>query len=666
VFFLSANATADDVFSLKDADDNVESWTFVASRTGANEVTVGADAAESMANLATAIITDSVYWKAYYDATALASIYANGLIGVYAKTIKAFRCYITQTGGTLAGYVANYSAEIEYKSDPSIVIAIPTSDPAVAYSGFSQAKANLENGELHNVLAEDKIYSWNGDANSGTGEWYTMTEGLMPVATADAGGGTLGKVTADTDSGLDITGIGILVVKVDTSTIDFTAGGSLEVVDGGISADKLNSDVAGAGIVLNGTTNAIEANVDNSTLEVDTDVIRVKDDGITAAKINSDVAGAGLTQNGTTGALEAFVDSTTLEIGLGGIKVKDGGIDTTQLADDAVDKTKIDADVAGTGLQQAVDGSLEVRYDDVTITQDAGVLEVKDGGISNIHLADDAVGSDEIQDDAVTAAHINADVAGSGLVANGTTGALDVNVDGTSLEVATDVLGVKDGGISAAKLNSDVAGAGIILNVTTNAIDVNVDDSTIAIVSDVVGVKDAGIGTDQLAGTSVTAAKLGSDVAGSGLTGGNGSAIDVNAGTAIKIDTDAVAVDFASTKTNDNASAITVGQIVYVKADGDVDLAKADVANLDTFELGVVEDASIAATESGKIVLRRGAIIGGFSGLTPGQHLYVSRATAGAYQQNLTGFVAGEFVYSVGRAISATELLFNPEFMFEY
>jgi hypothetical protein len=448
-----------------------------------------------------------------------------------------------------------------------------------------------------------------------------MSEGAVALATSSSGGGIIGKVTADSDKGLSIT-TGVLSVKNDNSTIGFNISGQLEVKDGGINSAELAVD------------------------------------SVTAEKINADVAGSGLTQNGTTGALEAFVDTTTLELDLAGaIKVKDGGIDTTQLADDAVDKTKIDADVAGTGLQQAVDGSLEVRYDDVTITQDAGILEVKDGGIGNIHLADDAVGSDEIQDDAVTAVHINADVAGSGLTQNETTGALDVNVDGTSLEVATDVLGVKDGGISAAKLNSDVAGAGIVLNVTTNAVDVNVDDSTIAIVSDVVGVKDGGI----------SAAKLNSDVAGAGIAlNGTTNAIDVNTGTAIKIDTDAVAVDFAATKTNDNASAITVGQIVYVKADGDVDLAKADVANLDTFELGVVEDASIDAAASGKIVLRRGAIIGGFSGLTPGQHLYVSRATAGAYQQNLTGFVAGEFVYSVGRAISATELLFNPEFMFEY
>ena len=103
---------------------------------------------------------------------------------------------------------------------------------------------------------------------------------------------------------------------------------------------------------------------------------------------------------------------------------------------------------------------------------------------------------------------------------------------------------------------------------------------------------------------------------------------------------------------------------VVGQADGDVDLAKADVTS-DAFQLGVVEDASIASAASGKIVFRRGAVISGYSGLTPGKLQYVSRATAGAMTESLAGFVAGEFVYSIGRALSATELVFDPQFEYE-
>lgn len=58
--------------------------------------------------------------------------------------------------------------------------------------------------------------------------------------------------------------------------------------------------------------------------------------------------------------------------------------------------------------------------------------------------------------------------------------------------------------------------------------DVNVDNVGVEVNSDTLRLKDLGVVTAKLAATSITAAKLGSDVAGSGLGGGNGAAIDVN------------------------------------------------------------------------------------------------------------------------------------------
>ena len=175
----------------------------------------------------------------------------------------------------------------------------------------------------------------------------------------------------------------------------------------------------------------------------------------------------------------------------------------------------------------------------------------------------------------------------------------------------------------------------------------------------------------QIKAASVTSAMLAGSIADSKLstiTTANkvsGSAVQLKSGGGLKDDSGLAQQD-AISKTNDNAGAITIRQIVYVKADGDVDLAKADVATLDQFELGIVEVASIAAAAAGLIVLKEGAIVGGFTALTPGAPVYVSRATAGAYQQDLSGFVAGEFVYMVGRAVSATEVKYAPKFRFEY
>lgn len=52
----------------------------------------------------------------------------------------------------------------------------------------------------------------------------------------------------------------------------------------------------------------------------------IVDDAVTAAKLNSDTAGAGLTQNGTSGALEANPDNTTLEIATDVLQIKDGAL----------------------------------------------------------------------------------------------------------------------------------------------------------------------------------------------------------------------------------------------------------------------------------------------------------------------------------------------------
>lgn len=121
------------------------------------------------------------------------------------------------------------------------------------------------------------------------------------------------------------------------------------------------------------------------------------------------------------------------------------------------------------------------------------------------------------------------------------------------------------------------------------------------------------------------------------------------------------------TFTNDNAGAITVRQVAYIKANGNVDLARADVANIADQELVIVKDASISAAAAGKAYVADGAVIGGFTGLTPGKKYYVSKTTAGAIALfgDIT-FAAGDAVYCVGKAISATKLKYKPEFEYIY
>jgi len=157
---------------------------------------------------------------------------------------------------------------------------------------------------------------------------------------------------------------------------------------------------------------------------------------------------------------------------------------------------------------------------------------------------------------------------------------------------------------------------------------------------------------DVVAGTLVADADIASDAS---IT-----ASKLNLGDGVKSVSNALVVDYTDSFVNANAGAITVRQAIYVKVDGEVDLAKADVSGIEVQKIGFVSDASITASEAGLIFVREGALVTGFSGLTPGSICYVDRSTAGAITQSVAGFTTGEVLYPIGHAISATEVIYKP------
>jgi hypothetical protein len=120
---------------------------------------------------------------------------------------------------------------------------------------------------------------------------------------------------------------------------------------------------------------------------------------------------------------------------------------------------------------------------------------------------------------------------------------------------------IADDAVDKDKINADVAGAGLV-QAAGGELDVNVDDASIEVAADVVQVKALGVGTSELAATSVTAAKLGSDVAGDGLTGGNGADLDVdpdatggaNLARAVNVSANGVAVKIDDTTVGEDGS----------------------------------------------------------------------------------------------------------------
>ena len=343
-------------------------------------------------------------------------------------------------------------------------------------------------------------------------------------------------------------------------------------------------------------------------------------------------------------------------------------------------------------LSEIINGVLVPRVKGGTQVGTAWVISSNGTGVGNVHT----IGTDNITftSFATPATY----TAGAGIYFSGMQ--ILANVDGSSIDAAGSVangtatlqikaLGVTTAklaatSVTAAKLGSDVAGAALTGG-NGSALAVNFDNVTLdntgagstlqvkALGVDTAQLAALAVTTAKLAATSVTAAKLGSDVAGSGLTGGNGSALAVSVGTetGVRISGGNVVGDYDRTLTNSSGSSVSAGQVCYLTSSGNIQgLAIAATSNLDTFVLAIA-DATIAGSGgTGRAVVRLGAIVGGYSGLTPGKLCYVSRSTAGALTQDPSsgtgGFVAGEYVYQVGRAISATEILYNPEAEFQY
>jgi hypothetical protein len=94
----------------------------------------------------------------------------------------------------------------------------------------------------------------------------------------------------------------------------------------------------------------------------------------------------------------------------------------------------------------------------------------------------------------------------------------EVITDGTGLTKDGTTLHIGDG--STGNVNG--------ISRTSNDIGVAADGTTLEVASNIVQIKDSGVSSAKIGPTSVIAAKLGSDVAGGGLAGGNGNPIDID------------------------------------------------------------------------------------------------------------------------------------------
>jgi hypothetical protein len=329
----------------------------------------------------------------------------------------------------------------------------------------------------------------------------TAVVGAAQIASAVVGKAKLATDIVNATGALTFTnGDGL---SVNTSATIIISANSLIVKTNSIDETHLKESVAGAGLA-GGNGTVLSVNVDGSTLEINTDALRVKDAGIGRAKFNADVVktNGGLSfavTAGATGGLSVNTDGTTIELSTGSLRIKDTGVGKAKLNSDVVK--------ANGGLTFLNADGLSVNTDGSTTELSSGNIIVKDGG--------------------VTKAKFNSDVVKSSGGLTLDTNGLSVNIDGTTTDLSSGNIIVKDAGITKAKFNSNVVKTnGGLVFAALDGLSVNTDASTIELsAGGAVRVKDTGIGK----------AKLNSDVVKSlgGLTFSNVDGLSVNTSTTI-------------------------------------------------------------------------------------------------------------------------------------
>jgi hypothetical protein len=182
---------------------------------------------------------------------------------------------------------------------------------------------------------------------------------------------------------------------------------------------------------------------------------------------------------------------------------------------------------------------------------------------------------------------------------------------------------IADDAVDKTKIAADVAGSGLGQNVD-GSLEVNVDGSTIEINTDSLRVKDLGITTAKLAATSVTAAKLGNDVAGAGLAGGNGSALSVGYSPSV------ASVSETAGETFGASSLFAVRYAQNAETLGRIYKADKDASSTDNFYVFglVLTSSSVSAGSTLPIIVKSGLMSAPSHGFTVGKPVFLGASGA--------------------------------------
>ena len=348
IITLNALPTADDTIDLSDGT-TTEAFVFKAAASSAREVTIGADIATAMTNLAAEINDDSVRWVATYWADAGDSFDADGVVVVTVAnpdasgtvTLADSDTYsaAAKTGATAAGdsntdriwqatgndlRIVDYftNSDLDYRSQ-SLSTTPGTSDPMTAASGVfgpSRAVGTLLPNETHVDMIGDNIFVWDDDTN---------------VWNRTSGAGNIGAGSGMTKSGdtLNVIGGDGITANADDIALD------LHSTNPGLEIDSTQVRVkadASRGVSLDANGVGLDIHATNPGLEIDTAQLRVKADATRGISLDGNGTGIlldtdpGLEFDGSNGIRVKVPANNGIQVGATGVALTLDGATLSQ------------------------------------------------------------------------------------------------------------------------------------------------------------------------------------------------------------------------------------------------------------------------------------------------------------------------------------------------
>ncbi|KPA10897.1 conserved hypothetical protein, secreted [Candidatus Magnetomorum sp. HK-1] len=360
------------------------------------------------------------------------------------------------------------------------------------------------------------------------------------------------KISGGTTSALTITSAGEAIlddsdVAAQRATLGLTPGEGLETDSGNL---RISSAAAGNGLTGGGGS-ALSVNVDDSTIEINTNIVQIKDNGITDAKIN------GVSASKISGSLSHEKGGLESDISNYEGLIKISGGTTSALSITGAGEALLDDTDAAAQRSTLALGSLS--------TQDSTSVNIDGGSIDNTSIGASiplsatftdliTTGTTHIESAAIILGKNNSNTAGRIIFHDNQNGdnftttiqsAADVNTvvtftlpstTGTADQVLkTDGAGILSWAEPSSSTSNMVAGNGL-----TGGGDISADR-----IFNVVGGDGITANADDIAVNAGTGLEINSDnlriassVAGDGLGGGSGSPLSVNAGTGLEINSD--------------------------------------------------------------------------------------------------------------------------------